>query len=53
MRRNIVTRAAHVETRKEAKRIKKKAKKQAWQKIGDELEKDLQGTRKLLYRIKK
>ena len=50
-RRNINTRTAYVEARNEAERIKREAKKQTWENLGDELERDIQGTRKLIYSI--
>ena len=50
-RRSEITREAYIEARNEAERIKREAKKQAWEKIGDELEQDMQGTRKLIYSI--
>ncbi len=52
-RRNVNTRAAYIEARNEAEHVKREAKKQAWEKIGDELEQDMQGTRKLIYSIAK
>ncbi|XP_076063403.1 uncharacterized protein LOC143038269 [Oratosquilla oratoria] len=40
-RRNMNTRTAYVEARNEAERIKREAKKQPWEKLGDELERDI------------
>ena len=37
----------------EAQRIKRKAKEESWKSIGEELEKDLHGTRKLVYSLAK
>ena len=48
---NVITRAAYIEITHEAERTKREAKKQAWEKIGDELEQDMQVTRKLIYSI--
>lgn len=48
-RRNEITRAEYTAARNEAERVSREAKTQAWEKIGDELEQDMKGTRKLIY----
>ena len=49
--RNHQDRVAYIEARRETEKIKISEKSKAWKKIGDELNRDLQGTRKLLYNI--
>lgn len=50
-RRNEITRAEYTAAKNEAEHIKRDAKIQAWEKIGEDLEQDIQGTWKLIYSI--
>jgi hypothetical protein len=47
--RNMVDREIYVNARRETEIIKKKNKKEMWEKVGRDLEQDLVGTRKLMY----
>ena len=51
--RNAMDREIYVVARREAGKVKKKSKKLMWKKIGQDLEHDLRGTRKLLYSMAK
>ena len=52
-RRNALNRTEYEEARNVAERVKRKAKKDTWEKLGEELEQDMEGTRKLIYSIAK
>ena len=49
--RHHIDRVAYIEARRETEKIKISDNSKAWKKIGDELNRDLQGTRKLLYNL--
>src|SRR5678815_2968938 len=51
--RGVEEREEYVEARREAEQIKRREKESTWERIGGELEEDLQGTRKLIYSIAK
>ena len=51
--RTVADRLEYVFARNEAERKKRKAKEDSWRKIGEDLEADLQGSRKLLYSLAK
>ena len=52
-RRNPESRAEYEAARNEAERVKTRAKREAWERLGNELEDDMQGTKKLVYSIAK
>lgn len=52
-RRSLETRQEYEILRNEAERVKARAKRESWKKLGKELEEDMQGTRKLIYSIAK
>ena len=51
--RGVVERQIYVEKRNNEETIKRRAKNEVWEKIGNDLRRDMQGTKKLLYNMAK
>lgn len=51
--RTVQAREIYIQGRNQTREIKRKAKKESWERTGSDLEKDLRGAKKLIYGMEK